>query len=314
MFPATKNGKRCYIDSTGKILLETDYIGSAFFHDERATVFVDKKFGFIDKDGNLVIKPNFENVRTFSEGLCGVRINGKWGFIDTKGGIVIEPQFYEVGKFSEGIVGVQPERLGDIMYIDKEENVIVKDNGLPNIYSFSDGLLNCRDDETGLYGYRDKNGNWHINPQYAIADPFSEGLAGIEYHEKKDEKTAFINKNNDEILPPTYLSVNTKFKEGLAVVMKKIKNDYKSGCINKDGDLVIPFEFDIIKNFSDNMAEVKITTINNKKGFINKEGKIQIKPQFDNVLFPFSNGLAMVTRGKDQLYINKIGEVVWKFN
>lgn len=313
MFPATKNGRRCYIDISGKILLETNFIGTSFFYDGRSAVLVDNKVGFIDKKGNIVINPRFDEAGLFSEGLCAVKMEGKWGYIDIEGNIIIEPSYYAVGKFSEGIAGVQAVRSGDIMYIDKAKNIIIKDNGLPNIYYFSDGLLRCQDDKIGLDGYRNKDGVWHIKPQYALANSFSEGLAGVIKEEKKNAKTAFIDIGNNVVLPPKYETVLARFKDGLAVVIKKIKNDYKSGCIDKKGELVIPFQYNIIDDFSDGMAKVKIGE-NDKIGFIDKNGMLQIAPQFDSVWFPFMNGLSLVIKNNKKLYINKKGEIVWEFS
>jgi hypothetical protein len=314
MFPAIKNGKGYFIDNTGKILLETEYLVCSTFHDGKALISINNKFGFIDITGSLVIDPIFEMVCEFSEGFWKVKSDGKWGFIDSDGNFVIQPQYHDVGIFSNGIVGVQSERLGNIMYIDKNCNTVIEDSGLMTIHDFSEGLLCCADVKTKLYGYKNTSGDWHIKPQFSSAQNFFEGLAGVHKQETKNVNTAFIDKNNNEILPPKYETVLARFSEGLAVVTKKIKNNYKSGCINKEGDLVITFQFDIIDEFHDGMARIKTRLVDKKSGFINNSGEIQIKPQYSMVLSPFRDGLALVFKNKKKYYVNKNGEIIWEFS
>lgn len=46
-------------------------------------------------------------------------------------------------------------------------------------YSLSDGLVVYYDSETGLFGYRDINGQVVIPAQFRVAEPFHEGLAKV---------------------------------------------------------------------------------------------------------------------------------------
>lgn len=50
---------------------------------------------------------------------------------------------------------------------------------------------------------------------------------------------------------------------------------------------------------------------NSRYGFIDKTGKIVIKPEFDYV-GPFSEGLAVVWIGNKYGYIDKTGKYIWK--
>lgn len=315
MFAAFKNSKRCYIDVNGNILLETDYTERFVdFNDERAGVLVNKKWGFIDTKGNLAIEPKYENIQKFKEGLCAVKLSGKWGFVDTKGELIIQPEYYDVGNFSDGLAGVQAESFGEVKYINPRGKTIIENSGLYVIYDYSEGVLACKDKESVAYGYRNIKGDWVIDPQYAIAENFSETLAGVSIEEKKTAKTLFINKKNNQVLPAKYETVHPCFKDDRAVVMKKIKGDYLSGCINKKGELVIPIEFYIINDFSDDLAAAKVKE-KGKWGFINKKGEFQITPRFNSIYYHFRDGLALVYSEKDNLmYINKKGDVVFEFS
>ena len=72
------------------------------------------KRGYIDKTGKIVINPEFDDGGSFSEGLAWVNIGGKlnehggvkggkYGYIDKTGNIVINPQFDVAGDFSDGL-------------------------------------------------------------------------------------------------------------------------------------------------------------------------------------------------------------------
>jgi len=56
-------------------------------------VLKDGKWGYIDTTGKVVIQPQFVKARFFREGLAAVMVGIKWGYIDTTGKIVIQPQF-----------------------------------------------------------------------------------------------------------------------------------------------------------------------------------------------------------------------------
>ena len=84
----------------------------------------------------------------------------------------------------------------------------------------------------------------------------------------------------------------------------------KWGFISGDGDLIINCQFDIVDDFEEGLALVKL---NGKTGFIDLEGNIVIAPIYLKAQ-SFLNGLAAVTLdGKHWGFIDKIGEMVVPF-
>ena len=81
----------------------------------------------------------------------------------------------------------------------------------------------------------------------------------------------------------------------------------KVGFINKEGKLIITPQFDLAGSFFEGLAPVKI---GNKWGYIDKEGKYVINPQFDDAGY-FFEGLARVRIGDKWGYIDKEGKYVW---
>jgi len=72
--------------------------------------------------------------------------------------------------------------------------------------------------------------------------------------------------------------------------MAAVRIGAKFGYIDKDGKVAIMPQFDFAGSFSEGLAAVGI---GNKIGYIDKQGKIVIEPQFD-FAGAFSEGLADV--------------------
>jgi hypothetical protein len=92
-----------------------------------------------------------------------------------------------------------------------------------------------------------------------------------------------------------------------------IVKGFKFGYINRYGRIIVKPQFDSASDFSDGMGRFEK---NGKQGFIDSSGKIVIKPQF-NQAHDFSDGLAAVTIPDgtcelcgETVYINKLGKVI----
>ena len=72
----------------------------------------------------------------------------------------------------------------------------------------------------------------------------------------------------------------------------------KYGFIDKQGRMVINPQFDMALNFSEGLACVGVDEKTRKHGFIDKQGRMVINPQFDWA-DSFSEGLAQVGFGND---------------
>ena len=66
-------------------------------------------------------------------------------------------------------------------------------------------------------------------------------------------------------------------------------------------------QFEQAGDFNDGLA---VIMMNNRFGYINKDGKLVINPQFDSA-GDFANGVAPVWLGDRQGYIDRDGKYVW---
>lgn len=124
----------------------------------------------------------------------------------------------------------------------QQENVSPQNGEVSEINA--DEFTPFKDESSGLYGYKDKDGNTVIDCRFNRAYEFSEGRALVYL----DKKLNFIDETGT-LITDFDLKSAAKFSNGFAVVENK---DGKCGYIDKSGTLVIDFIYDNAASFSDN--------------------------------------------------------------
>jgi hypothetical protein len=193
--------------------------------------------------------------------------------------------------------GYNPRKFG---YIDQTGEIIIQPQ-FAEAWFFSEGLaVACV--EHGKCGYIDETGRFAVNPQFNQAARFSEGLAAVSL----GGKIGFIDKTGKFVINPQFQiwrDVNTQiFSEGLSGVV--IGGKY--GFVDKTGKIVINPQFDDGLPFMEGLAPVRM---GDRWGFVDKNGKIVVNPQFE-MAHPFVNGLAAAKIGNQWGYVDKAGKIV----
>lgn len=137
-----KDGKYCYIDKTGKVVLDcSEYEDVNNFENGLARVSIGKKenerYGFIDKTGKVVIDLIYENCEKFFNGLAKVKKDGKSGYINTNG------EFYEYDQMEEKNGKFIVKKDGKYGLLDKDKNVILNTE-YQSIYITDVGLISVK--------------------------------------------------------------------------------------------------------------------------------------------------------------------------
>lgn len=256
--------------------------------------------------------------------------DGRAGFIDRSGKVVIEPQFEVYGNYS----GVFREGLLEVGLVSRSGRYVdVKGRHVELAPyrggEFAEGLAAVRDEETGQWGYVNREGKYVISPRFCrdcFVRNFSDGLAWIQ----TSYRHGFIDRSGEFVVPPTFL-LGDDFRDGMArVVVNAGPCVYHSegACPGSDilgfsvrdaADVppcrftfvdrrgnVLDERFDNARDFSEGLAPV---LKEGKWGYIDKSGRLVIEPRFDNAQ-PFADGRALVKVGDLHGFIDEHGELV----
>lgn len=319
-FAIVRNDKGLYgfLNSDGQMALECQYEEAMKFID--GVALVKTKVGnweHINCKGELLHNCPWIDVYPYSEGLAAVRkpindvdkicgITARYGFINEERELVIPCDYSQVSSFRDGYARVT-DVFGNCGFINKEgkimhfldivepynnpENVIP----LPKEWAKNNDLSIINPFNFDLSG----------NPQEIRSLYFKEGLAIVLGN---NGKMGFINSKGKLVIPCKWSSAYN-FHDGLAFVSDEKQNEFmppKGGLINLQGQIIIPtkwiyrFKFDQWFNSSITSQEIAFTEgliavkgKNNRWGFIDKRGKLQIPLRWMEVR-SFREGYAAV--------------------
>ncbi len=265
-----------------------------------------ERWGYVDGHGAMAIAPRFDRAGAFSEGLAAVVTGGRLGYIDKTGAFAIRPQFAEGDRiedaaFSQGLAAVTNVR-SQHGYVDR--------HGLPAIpfrYAAAAPFAGDRarvaarpSGGTAAFGFIDRSGAWIVQPRFAQARDYSDGLAAV----VDGTHAAFIDPDGKTVVAfePRDLEpctsggergVPDSFSEGLAAV--------RVGClwgfVDRTGVTVIPPGYADAGPFSGGLAPVNTGDAAQAKwGYVDPRGRVVIAPQFSTAA-PFKGPLALVQVG-----------------
>lgn len=261
------------------------------------------KWGYIDKLGQIIIMPKYLVALPFSEDIAFVRTSKHVKAIDSLGNSVftfsLDNNF--PGAYSEGLAPFLVD--GKYGFIDKKGKTVI-DFKYDFAASFSEGLALVKIGEN--YGFIDREGKVVVEPQFALATSFSDGLAAVRYS-KTDPHPIFIDKDNHLIFyKPNYLTKSFD-KQPIPTDknLKPLNQNPTSILSDPKTNFIAKVSFDS-RAFSENLVSVKI---NNQYGYINKEGRVVIDPQF-SYADAFSSGLAQISLKGKCAFINESGTIV----
>lgn len=268
-------------------------------------------YGYLSLDGREV-KPVYQEARFFEDGLAAVKEKGRWGVIDMTGRYIVSPIYKDTSAaFQEGRLAVKNQKnlWG---YIDREGKEIIPPAYKAVSPAFSEGYAAIRDDSK-LWGFIDTEGNVTAKPQFkAVLTPFSEGLSGVKTidgngYARPDGTIAFM-ADYDQLFP---------FRDGLAEVRE---GEVETRAVRSRPSISIGIGW----GWGDWLAfrhhhhpwgwgwgiglpiwypgrydDEPVTSVTEKRGYIDKNGKVIASPANDRV---FSAGRKGILLSKDGRY------------
>ncbi|MEP6260763.1 MAG: WG repeat-containing protein [Gillisia sp.] len=203
-------------------------------------------------------------------------------------------------------VKLMPLKSGeDFQYIDQDGKIVINPQ-FKNATIFRDGLaLVQTSGDDPKWGYITEDGKYVINAQYDEATVFSEGLAWVV---TENAAPGAIDKKGEVKFTMQDAEKVRYFKNGLAAFsLLNDEGEEKWGFVNKEGKVTINPQFSAVSNFNDGRCGVKNS--DGKWGFIDNEGKIIINYQFDDA-GDFNQGKCIVETGNKKGVIDKDGKYI----
>ncbi len=288
LYPIRKDGRFGYMDRTGRIVAEPQFMDASDFNDGMGRVRAptgdgEEKHGYVDISGRLVILPRYKMARLFCDGWAAV----DGCYIDKTGTKVLEGDF---GDFSKGLAANIGHSNPDLVIRDKTgKTVAALETGLAtSSRQISEGMVAVIQMARGPEAGGKDRGHW-----------------------------GFANTNGQVVVPCQFFGVGD-FGDGLAPVAKDVKPDaaeirrgpgrIRWGYVNRTGALAIPARFAEAGHFSEGLAAVRDES--NQWSYIDQAGAVVLKVDCDEA-GQFLGGLARLVCANQWRYIDRSGKTVW---
>lgn len=267
-------------------------------------------YGFLDKNGKEILPCQYDEIRTFDNGLMRVRLNQKVGLFSNEGKEILPIKYTSIGDFNEeGYAAISLDSKFGFINENGEEVIDIKYQGVNYLI---DGFAMVK--KENYWGLVNLKGEEVTSFDYLQIHPFSNGRAMVE----KNYLIGYINNKGKEVIPLIYLRQHYPFENGVAIMVKQAPNARngvgKFGTIDTNGEVLVPFMFDLIEEFKEGLAKVKLRSPQGNVdvfGYVNLKGE-QVTPVKYVHAGDFEKGVAYVIEDKriGGYYINKLGESV----
>lgn len=248
----------------------------------------------------------YKDVSIFSGEHCAVYKNDRWGYVNLTGTMVIENRFLEGGEFVGNLAAVQDED-GDRYYITTNGNKKLAVKNLSKceyLGPIIDDTLVAYDGKS--YGYYDADFVKKIDKTYTYASSMNNGIAAIQ---NEDGIWSFINSTGDVITSKNYNAI--AMDERKVVFHNERAFAQRDGIyymLDINGKELPKVQFEDAKTFLPDSLYAAVKA-GGKWGFVDKDGKMKITPQYDDAR-SFSNGIAAVKVNGLWGFIDTSGKMV----
>lgn len=317
------HAKYCYVDKTGKVVIDGGYDDASLFYDGIAGVYTREGAGswglqYINEKGEVIIPDVFAKGTPFSEGIAFVKVGTRICdrsiaiAINTKGEQLFKLNTEETGVFREGLAAFESIETGDWGFVNKKGEIVISPTLRLSFYThFSQGkifvcgdnhkwgVINAKGDQIIDFLY-ERPSEFDVNDQAAVK------CEGGGY--------AIIDKKGDYILPP-----QSKYmieSDGGLYRIQSGRN--RIGWMDKNGKVIIEpvYESRGTDYFSGTDLVFTVRSISDSPssyvqeyGYINRKGEMVLKCKRSDFNSPFMGDIAIMG-GRNFCFINKRGERV----
>lgn len=329
-----KEGKYGIIDFTGKELTTCQYDEIAIMEGLKNTLKVSKegKVGILNTEGREILGIQYSDVTNLGkeskDGFIVKGENGKYGIVNYSNQIVLETKYDEIQKVYGNDMYVV-KIAGKPVLVNKEGTELVR-TGFDEIKEIlknaDNGIIYTKG---GKYGVMKTSGEVIIAPDYEELKEAKSGLLIA----KQNGKYGVIDLQKNSKVQPNYISLSYNEKADLYLAEKE---DYSNDIIDHEfairqsgilidlddekGYLALKqgeeYKYYNFKFEEKNITEIQIsnTLFKSKKdgkyGFVDKEGKVVVDYQYDDVTEQNTYGYAGIKKDGKWGSIDNKGNVV----
>ena len=249
------------------------------------------------------LEHSYDDASIFSGGYCRVKYKDTYGFVNINGDETTNTDFVEAGAFSEELAPVV-DKDGNAYYIDTEghkKKVIDFVDNVEKLGFIYDDIFPLYDGKDWTFYNLDGK---KIAGGFDDVSSMGNGIAAV----KEKDKWHLIDEKGKKVTDDEYDEIAMDEK-GVVYRNDRIfaKAAGKYYLLDENGKKVTDDTFEDARPFNgEGYAAVRI---DGKWGFIDKDGKVVIKPEYVEAR-SFSNGFAAVRRATGWGFINEDNDVV----
>lgn len=288
-----------YISKKDKYYFTVNCNQISLIREDIALIKKDNRFGYIDEDNETILPDVYKYATVFKDNMAWVvRSDDAPGIINHKGELKftlrevdwVEVYFEDMARYYTienrkkryGFASLTGEKIVHPIYYDATR--------------FSEGVAAVKGVD-GKWGYIDKTGTVVLPAQFDDAAIFVNEHAVV----SQGGKWGIIDKIGEYALEPRFDYMVTDGELFMAC------SDEKWGWCDINGNWLVAPQYEKILPF--NKADLAPVLIKGKWAYVDKDGDIAVKRQFDEA-YPFVDDLALVKIGDYYGFINAEGRYV----
>ena len=291
-------GRKTYINAAGQAIITPEVTSAWQFFCGRGCFMKGGNYGAIDKYGNVKIDFKYKWMAfAYDDGVGVMRDETNLlGLIDTCGREIQPCQWTQINLLGDYLAYVKTGNASQLIHVDSTGAVVKAMSDYSMVRELHEGIAVCIKGD--LYGYITKDGDVVSQCKWKNAKEFSHGLAAV----RNDSTWGYLDKKGNVAIGFKFRWADP-FSEGLAGAALYHAPLY--GYIGTSGNFVLEPQWAQVRGFHQGLAATKK---DDKWGYINKNGAVVIKHQYNEAEDFDTDGLAWVRNDSTWVLINRKGE------
>ncbi|MCR5679211.1 MAG: WG repeat-containing protein [Prevotella sp.] len=292
------DGRKTYLNAAGQAIITPEVTSAWHFFCGRGSYKKGDNYGAIDKYGNVKIDFKYKWLAFgYDDGVGVMRDETNLlGLIDTCGREIQPCQWTHINLLGEYLAYVKTGNASQLIHADSTGAVVKAMSDYSMVHELHEGMAVCT--KNGLSGYITKDGDVVSPCKWKNAREFSHGLAAV----RNDSIWGYLDKKGNVAIQFKFRWADS-FSEGLAAAALYHAPLY--GYIGTSGNFVLEPQWVQVRGFHQGLAATKKE---GKWGYIDKNGSVVIKHQYNEAEDFDTDGLAWVRNDSTWVLINSKGE------